>query len=200
VDATGFMGRKKYPLSARSLPGILLAMAGVAVMAGNWRSDAPAMLVGLASGALPGLTFIINSELARRKGIFRSTRINYIVGLATILLVIAVMRPPASSVPAAVGAIGAAGIAGPFLVFGGGITGVVVVSGVNLVFPRIPAFSATLLMFAGQAMTGVIIDAAATGAFDARKIIGTLILLAGLGMNALLARGGNLPRVRRERG
>jgi transporter family-2 protein len=200
VDATGFMGRKKYPLSARSLPGILLAMAGVAVMAGNWRSDAPAMLVGLASGALPGLTFIINSELGRRKGIFRSTRINYIAGLSTILLVIAVMHPPAGSVPAAIKAIGAAGIAGPFLVLGGGITGVVVVAGVNLVFPRIPAFSATLLMFAGQAMTGVIIDAVATGAFDARKIIGTLILLAGLGMNALLARGGDLPRVRRERG
>jgi uncharacterized membrane protein YdcZ (DUF606 family) len=200
VDATGFMGRRKYPVSLRSLPGIVLAMAGVAVMAGNWRSDAPAMLVGLASGALPGLTFIINSELGRRKGIFRSTRINYITGLATILLIMAVIRPPAGSIAQAAAAVRSAGAAAPFLILGGGVTGVVVVSGINFVFPQIPAFSATLLMFAGQAMTGVIIDAIVTGAFDARKIAGTLILLAGLGVNALLAKREELPRARRERG
>ena len=85
VDATGLLGRVKYPLSLRSLPGIGLAIAGVAIMgsaaAGIGRASAPAMLVALASGALPALTFILNSELGRRKGIMRSTRVNYIVGL-----------------------------------------------------------------------------------------------------------------------
>ena len=53
VDATGLLGRRKYPLSIRSLPGICLALAGVAIMVGTWRSNALAMLVAFASGALP---------------------------------------------------------------------------------------------------------------------------------------------------
>ena len=199
VDATGFMGRTKYPLSARSGPGIALAILGVAVMVGNWRADAPAMLVGLASGALPGLTFIINSELGRKKGIFRSTRVNYIAGLMTTLLILAVVRPPAGAAVHAYQAVLAAGGAGPLIAFGGGITGVAVVSAINLVFPRIPAFSATLLMFSGQAMTGVIIDAITKGAFDARKVIGTVVVLTGLAVNALISRRDAVPASRNDR-
>ncbi len=165
-----------------------MAIAGVAIMAGNWRSDVPAMLVGLASGALPGLTFIINSELGLRKGIFRATQINYVVGLATTLLIAAVIRPTAASVAAAVEAVRNAGAAGPFLVLGGGLTGVAVVTSINFIFPRIPAFSATLLMFCGQAMAGIVIDAVASGAFDVRKVSGTAVLLAGLAVHALLSR------------
>lgn len=191
ADATGFLGRKKYPLSARRLPGICLAVAGVAVMAGNWRVDAPATLVALASGALPGLTFILNSELGRRKGIFRSTRINYMTGLVTTLLFVAAVRPPT------VASLYAVASAGPLLALGGGITGVAVVAAINLVFPRIPAFSATLLMFSGQAMAGLIIDAVTTGVFDARKLIGTIVLLAGLAINALLARRAEAGRASR---
>jgi len=191
ADAAGFLGRKKYPLSARRLPGICLAVAGVAIMAGNWRSDAPAMLVALASGALPGLTFILNSELGRRKGIFRSTRINYMTGLVTTLLFVAAVRPPT------VASLYAVASAGPLLALGGGITGVAVVAAINLVFPRIPAFSATLLMFSGQATAGLIIDAVTTGVFDARKLIGTIVLLAGLAINALLARRAEAGPARR---
>jgi transporter family-2 protein len=199
TDATGLLGRRKYPLSARSLPGIAMAIAGVAIMAGNWRSDAPAMLVGLASGVLPGLTFIINSELGLRKGNFHATRINYIGGLATTLLIIAVIRLPASSAAAAVEAVRGAGAAGPILVLGGGLTGVAVVSGINFVFPRIPAFSATLLMFSGQAVAGIVIDAVVSGAFDIRKIVGTVVLLAGLAAHALLSRKEAVPAPRRDR-
>jgi uncharacterized membrane protein YdcZ (DUF606 family) len=50
------------------------------------------------------------------------------------------------------------------------------------------AFSAALLLFSGQALCGVLIDFIAEGAFDARKLIGTLILLAGLAINALLTK------------
>jgi transporter family-2 protein len=184
VDATGFMGRSKYPLSVRSLPGIGLAIAGVAIMgsgtAGSGSASAFAVLVALASGVLPGLTFILNSELGRRKGIMRSTRTNYLVGLATTLLIVAAVRPAAAE------AVHAVVTAGPFLALGGGLMGVAVVSAMNLIFPRMPAFSATLLLFSGQALTGVLIDIAAEGAFDVRKLVGTFVLLAGLSINGLL--------------
>jgi transporter family-2 protein len=182
VDATGFMGRKRYPLSVRRLPGVCLAIVGAVVMAGSWRSDALPMLVALLSGAFPTLSSASNSELGRRKGVFRSTRINYIVGLGTTMVIVLAARPPVMAAAHAIAA------AGPILLLGGGITGVIVVASLNIIFPRIPAFTATVLMFTGQALTGVIIDFAANGAFDARKLIGTFILIAGLALNALLSR------------
>ena len=84
-------------------------MAGVAVIAENWRSDVLGMLVAFVSGVLPVLSVILNSELGRAKGIFRSTRINYIVGLATTAVIVAAVRPPAEAAARAVAA------AGPFL-------------------------------------------------------------------------------------
>jgi transporter family-2 protein len=182
VDATGFLGRTRYPIRARRLPGIGLAIVGVAVMAGSWRANAPAMLVALASGILPGLSFILNSELGRRKGIFRSTRVNYVVGLAATLLLVALIRPPLGAAASAVLA------AGPLLALGGGLLGVAVVAAISFIFPRVPAFSATLLLFSGQALAGLAIDFAVAGAFDAKKLIGTGLLLSGLAVNALLAR------------
>jgi transporter family-2 protein len=197
VDATGLLGRRRYPLSVRSLPGIGLAIAGVAVIstavlgraeaavaAESWLSNLPALIIALVSGILPGLSFILNSELGRTKGIWRSTRTNYVVGLATTLVIVAAVRPPLAEI---VGAARAVVAAGPVLALGGGFMGVAVVAAMNVVFPRIPAFSATLLLFSGQAVGGVLIDLIAEGAFDARKLIGTLILLAGLAVNALLS-------------
>jgi hypothetical protein len=46
---------------------------------------------------------------------------------------------------------------------------------------------ATLLMFSGQALAGVALDWVYRGALDIRTVIGTLIVLAGLGLNAAIA-------------
>lgn len=184
VDAVGFLGRKKYPLTARRLPGILLAIAGVIFMAENWQTNALAMLVALASGALPTISVSLNSELGLRKGLFHSTRINYITGLATALVLLAVVRPPLVTAAHAVLA------AGPFLALSGGLMGVGVVSGMSTIFAHMQAFAATLLAFSGQAFAGVLIDFIREGTLDIRKLIGTLVLLAGLALNALLSRQG----------
>jgi transporter family-2 protein len=182
VDSSGFLGRARYPLTPRRIPGICLALAGAAVLAGNWLSAPLAMLAALVSGALPVLSVSLNSELGRRKGILRSTRVNYIVGLLTVLVMVAFVRPPAAA------SLRALAMAGPFLALGGGLMGVAVVAATNLVFPRMPAFSAMLLMFSGQALAGVLVDFAAAGSFDGRKLLGTMVVLAGLGLDGLLAK------------
>jgi bacterial/archaeal transporter family-2 protein len=182
ADATGLLGRERYPLTLRSLPGLALSIAGAAVMAGDWKADAPAMLAALASGAVPGFTFILNSELGRRKGLFRSVRVNYVTGLAASLLVLlASGQSPALFGPSLARA-------GAGLSLGGGIMGVAVVASMNYIMPRVPAFYATLLAFSGQALAGLVIDFAAEGLWDWRKLIGTLVLLAGLGINAMLTK------------
>jgi bacterial/archaeal transporter family-2 protein len=181
ADATGMLGRERVPLRARRLPGIGLALAGAAIMAGSWRANAPAMLAALAAGVFPGLSFVLNAELGRRKGLFRSSRMNFITGLATSLAIFAILRAPlASSARAVVSA-------GPFLALGGGLMGVAVVSAMNLILPRIPVFSATILMFSGQAAAGLLIDSA-SGSLDARKLVGTAILISGLAIDTAFGR------------
>ncbi len=185
VDASGLLGRRRYPVSVRRLPGILLAVAGAVVLAGTTglgRSTVAAMLAALAAGVLPTLSVLLNSELGRRKGLLYSTRMNYIVGLATSLVVVLVARPPVAASFHAVLSVG------PFLALSGGMMGVGVVTIFSAVFARMPALSATLLVFCGQALTGVGFDLVREGALDARKLVGTLLVLGGLALNGLLER------------
>jgi transporter family-2 protein len=182
TDTTGILGRTRYPLSARRIPGIALVLTGVVVMSGSWRANLPAMFLALGAGILVGLSAVLNSQLATRKGVLHSTRSNYATGLATAAVIFAVARPP---IPATIEAITAAG---PVLALGGGMMGIVVVMTINVVFPRLPVFTATILMFAGQTVTGVVLDALLDGVIDMKKIVGTGILLIGLAVDSLLAR------------
>ncbi|OHD15194.1 MAG: hypothetical protein A2Y38_04780 [Spirochaetes bacterium GWB1_59_5] len=184
TDATGLLGRAKYPLSARRLPGIALALAGVAVMGGNWRLAGPALLVAFSAGVSSGLSTVLNAGLGRSKGVLHSVRANYIVGLATTATIAAVIRP---SLPDAAAAVMTAG---PFLAMGGGLMGIVVVSTINIIVPRLSVFMFTILMFVGQTVAGIIMDALGDGAIDVRKIAGTAILLCGLGLDTLLSGRG----------
>lgn len=182
ADSVGLLGRTRYPFSVRSLPGVGLAVAGAAVMAGSGDARIPAILAALAAGICPGLSFILNSELGRKRGILKSAQWNYRTGLTATLIIAILLRP--SIGPAARAAAGA----GPLLLLGGGLMGVILVAAMNFIFPRMPAFSATLLLFSGQALTGVLIDYAAQGILDVRKLAGTCVVLAGLAINAILAR------------
>jgi bacterial/archaeal transporter family-2 protein len=184
VDSTGFLGRRKYPLSLRSLPGVVLALVGVFVMAGDWEGKVGFMAFALLAGALPLLSFTLNSQLAVSKGIFRSARINYVVGLASTVLLIALVRPPMAK--------GLAALPGTSILYltGGGLLGVLVVAGTNLIFPKIPALWSTLLLFSGQALAGLAIDAFSKGSFEPPKLVGTAVVLAALGLNSLLDKKG----------
>lgn len=184
ADASGFLGRKVRPLTPRRLPAICLVVAGIGIMAGSFRAPLAAILAALASGALPVLSFSLNAELGRRKGALRSTRANYIAGLLTTLAALAFLRP---SIPAAAQSIAAAG---PLLALSGGIMGVAVVTSMNKVYLRVSAFSATLLVFGGQAATGLALDLILGVSFDWSKPVGILLIVAGLAADAALAPRG----------
>ena len=180
ADATGFLGRERRPVSARRLPGMALAVIGAVVIARNWRSDGAAMLIALGSGLCTGLNALLNAEHGRRNGTLRSARWNYISGLSVTLVIVAATRPDWRSAAASVAD------AGPFLAAGGASLGVMVVMSMNLVFARLPAFRATLLLFSGQALSGVVMDAAVSGAFDPRKLVGTVVVVAGLALDSAI--------------
>lgn len=182
VDALGLFGRKRYPPRLRTLPGIVLALGGIALMAGRLEGRLGYALAALASGALPVLSFTLNSQLSLRIGVWRGARANYLTGLATALVVLAVLHPPLA------GNLEALKTTGALYLLGGGLMGVLMSGMSNVVYPRIPALTSTLLIFSGQALTGVLVDALAAGAFNARKLEGTALVLFGLAINAALER------------
>ena len=182
TDATGMLGRTRYPFSVRRVPGIALALIGVVVMGGHWRLAGPAVLVAFGAGVSSGLSTVLNAGLGKSKGILHSVRANYAVGLATALMVAAVIRP---SIPQADSAVAAAG---PLLALGGGLIGIVVVATINVIVPRLSVFMFTILMFVGQTVAGLIMDAIGAGAIDVLKIAGTAILLCGLALDTFWSR------------
>ena len=192
VDSTGFLGRPRYPVSVRNLPGIALCLSGIAVMASGSGGKLGYMAIALVAGVLPLLSFILNSRLAEAKGIWRSARVNFVVGLSTILALLAIVRPDmGEGVTALTGLAAGAGAGigyGLVLILGGGILGVVMNGIMNFIFPKLPALWSTLFMFVGQALAGLAMDALGQGAMDPRKAAGVALVLAGLGANALLGR------------
>ncbi|MBL8968922.1 MAG: DMT family transporter, partial [Spirochaetaceae bacterium] len=178
IDATGFLGRTKYPFRARNLPGLALACAGAALLAGGGRAAPGYIILAVTAGALPLLSITLNAKLALDIGLFRGVRANYLVGFAATLLLAPLFgRAGLSGLSAAVGA-------SPLLLLGGGLLGVSLVAGTNLVFPRLPTLHASILMFAGQILSGLAIDLAAGSPISARTPLGLLAVLAGLSLDA----------------
>jgi len=192
VDSTGFLGRPRYPVSARNLPGLALCLAGIVVMAGDFGGRLGYIAIALVAGVLPLLSFSLNSQLAEARGIWRSARANFVVGLSTVLALLVIVRPDMGEGVSALAGLAAGtetGIGrGLVLILGGGILGVVMNGVMNFIFPKIPALWSTLFMFAGQALAGLALDAIGQGSMEPRKALGVALVLAGLGANALLGR------------
>ena len=65
----------------------------------------------------------------------------------------------------------------------GGTLAIVVVVSTNLVIPRIPAVYSALLLSCGQIFTSIVIDTFLYDLFSPSLLIGSLVMLAGIGLN-----------------
>ena len=72
----------------------------------------------------------------------------------------------------------------PFYIFLGGVIGVMVVYTSNVVIPKIPVVYSTLLMFSGQMLCAIIIDAIVMKDFSILKLIGAIIVVLGILYNS----------------
>jgi len=124
---------------------------------------------------------IINANLATKIGIFQGTFVNYITGLffSFLFLIFSneslhVSTPTLQSIP--------------FVVYLGGLVGVIVIVLSNYITPRISSFYLTLLIFVGQLFMGVLIDFFNSGDVSIGKVIGGFLVLLGLTYNLLLDR------------
>ena len=129
---------------------------------------------------LTGITIVINmmlnGRLAQREGMINGVIINYLMATIASILLCAIMiksMPSYSAIKSI-----------PLPYFLGGFIGVLTTYMFNLIVPKVPAVYVVMLRFIGQMLASAVIDYIYLDIFSKGKIIGGLLFLIGLILNA----------------
>lgn len=134
------------------------------------------IILAFISGGLVILSMVVNSNLAKRVGIFQGTFINYLGGVVITGIILLFINDGKSLSFTEFAHF-------PFWVYLGGVIGVGVVAASNVIIPKIPTIYSTLLIFIGQLFTGIVIDYFTGIEVSMGKLIGGALILAGLFYN-----------------
>ena len=135
------------------------------------------ILLAVLGGLLTTLSMVVSSTLGKKIGLIQSTIIHYIGGLiGGVFILIGLGSKIAPSIAEMSNM--------PFYIFLGGVIGVMVVYTSNVVIPKIPVVYSTLLMFSGQMLCAIIIDAIVMKDFSILKLIGAIIVVLGILYNS----------------
>lgn len=135
------------------------------------------ILLAVLGGVLTTLSMVVSSTLGKKIGLIQSTIIHYIGGLiGGVFILIGLGSKIAPSIVEMSNM--------PFYIFLGGVIGVMVVYTSNVVIPKIPVVYSTLLMFSGQMLCAIIIDAIVMKDFSILKLIGAIIVVLGILYNS----------------
>ena len=135
------------------------------------------ILLAVLGGVLTTLSMVVSSTLGKKIGLIQSTIIHYIGGLiGGVFILIGLGSKIAPSIAEMSNM--------PFYIFLGGVIGVMVVYTSNVVIPKIPVVYSTLLMFSGQMLCAIIIDAIVMKDFSILKLIGAIIVVLGILYNS----------------
>lgn len=129
---------------------------------------------------LTGITIVINmmlnGKLAQSEGMINGVIINYLMAAISSILLCAIMikSMPSYSTISSI----------PLPYFLGGLIGVLTTYMFNIIVPRLPAVYVVILRFIGQMLTSAIIDYIYLDIFSKGKVIGGVLFLIGLIINA----------------
>ncbi|MCF7953048.1 MAG: DMT family transporter [Spirochaetales bacterium] len=218
IDTTGFLGLPKYGFNKRKIVGLMLNLFGILLMVQNWQIDFGYLLFALFVGSLTIVQMSINARLAERIGLFRGVRVNYIGGISASLAALIIVLAISSGGSVSSGGLGSAGGAGVsntgeaaadfssllsvlgsipvYILIGGGMLGVLIVTGSNIILPKIPTIYTSLLNFFGQIVTALITDALIFDILSVRRLLGALLIFIGIAVNVYIEK--RLGRKKRE--
>ncbi|MBN1624314.1 MAG: DMT family transporter [Clostridia bacterium] len=128
--------------------------------------------LALLSGVNVAISIMLNARLGAIKGLYKGAFINYFMGFCITIplyLIIAGFTLPTFSIS----------LPEIFILTGGSI-GYLVVLINNNITPKIGILYVTILLFIGQIATGALMDIFAGDSISAGKLIGALLILAGL--------------------
>jgi bacterial/archaeal transporter family-2 protein len=138
-----------------------------------------AIIVAIIAGASIVAARNINSILAEKNGLLAGTFFNYLTGLSLSFIFLLISNDRISLSVSSYSTV-------PIWAYLGGLLGVLIVAVSNLVTPKISAFYLTLIIFIGQLFTGIAIDYFALDLVSLGKILGGLLVLAGLTYNLII--------------
>lgn len=174
IDAFGLLGAEKRPVNKSTIICLLISFAGMLVLLFGAELNAiSAVLVSLASGITLVVSRMINADLAKSTGAVSGAFINHLVGIPAGLAALLLLGRGEPAVLSCMGAI-------PWWAYLGGIVGVIVVIITNSTVPKISAFQATLLIFVGQIVAGIIIDMLTGVAQSKQFLAGVSLISAGV--------------------
>jgi len=133
-------------------------------------------LFAIGAGVSIVISRIINSNLADKIGVFQGTFFNYVTGLLFSGMFLFLSTETFNISYQIL-------ITVPFWAYLGGLVGVAVVAMSNIVTPKVSTFYLTLIIFIGQLLAGIIIDYYTLSLISIGKVIGGLLVVAGLTYN-----------------
>jgi len=179
-DLTGWMGMQKRSLNKTKAVSLLVSLAGILAMAtsGDGTFALFSILLGILAGSLTMTQMVLNSTLAIYKGPIRASHQNFIGGLAAGLVFYFLLQGEQTLA-------GLAATPGlPFLlVFSGGTLAVFVVVSTSYVIVKIPAVYSALLLSSAQILMSLAIDTIFFDSFSLPLLLGSLLMLLGMGGN-----------------
>lgn len=132
------------------------------------------ILISIASGAIVVISRILNTRLSEKVGLLESSFFNYLTGLLSVLILFSIIKDKVTFNEF---------YTIPFWAYLGGALGIIIVILSSVVTPKMSSFYITLIIFIGQLFTGIIIDCITLKTIPFSKIIGGLLVIAGLGYN-----------------
>ena len=132
------------------------------------------ILISILSGTIVVISRILNTRLAENVGLIESSFFNYFTGLLSSLILFFIIKDKFTL---------SQFYSLPFWAYLGGILGVAVVILSSVVTPKMSSFYITLIIFIGQLFTGIILDCITTKTIPYAKVIGGLLVVAGLAYN-----------------
>ena len=132
------------------------------------------ILISIVSGAIVVISRILNTRLSEKVGLMQSCFFNYFAGLLSALLLFILIQESLTlnqfyNIP--------------FWAYLSGVLGIVVVILSSVVTPKMSSVYITLIIFIGQLFTGILIDCITLKTIPFAKIIGGLLVVAGLAYN-----------------
>lgn len=139
------------------------------------------ILMAFLAGGIIVTSRTLNAKLGEKRSIMVSTFFNYFVGLLVSIVVLLIVGEKT-------GAFTAPKTFLNYAMYFGGIIGVVNITLLNYITPKISAFYLTMFVFVSQLFTGMFLDYIRFQELSIGKIIGGLLILAGLFYNLNLDR------------
>lgn len=180
TDLFGLFSMPKRKQSTLKWISLALSFTGIFIMSLSQSGSFKLVyiLMGVLAGIMTMLQMTYNSSFAKAKGAVFSARQNALSGLAGTIIYAVLLMPEETLhgftlLPSA-----------SFLsIIAGGTLAIVVVVSTNLVIPRIPAVYSALLLSCGQILTSIVIDTFLYDLFSPALLTGSIVMLAGIGLN-----------------